>query len=474
MKKKILTALASILASLGIATSAMAVTTEFHGQMQQGIAGSTDTDALAGNQGAVKTDYFSYNGRLGGYGASLSKLQAFGEHTKSNVWGMTKARLEFQAKSDDGLAKFVYGLEVGTVDWGYSTSSTSKENGFGLSGDGVNQETRFAYLEFAVPGMGKDHKIMAGLQPVNINDWVWKETAAGLSYHGKQGDSKWQLGWVRGENGGNNHGGIADADNDYFWGKVEGKLSKEFKLGGYLIYSDLGEEASAIKTDGKNADLYDATYWYVGLNADIVSGKFFGGADLIYQGGDIEFQNVDLDDMDRSAWLGTLSLGYKISDAFKMYANFIYVSGDDDPYDNDASNFDSIDVDVKVGQIFTKDGFMADMDRFYSDAPYIADAGLINYSIGGKYAIDKKNDLRIEARYLQSSEDIYYTCCDNADDLGVELDFWYDYKYNKNLKLVLEGAYLFSGDALDLLVKHPGQEEADNIFQIVGGAEFKF
>jgi len=178
--------------------------------------------------------------------------------------------------------------------------------------------------------------------------------------------------------------------------------------------------------------------------------------------------------MDRSAWLGTLSLGYKISDAFKMYANFIYVSGDDDPYDNDASNFDSIDVDVKVGQIFTKDGFMADMDRFYSDAPYIADAGLINYSIGGKYAIDKKNDLRIEARYLQSSEDIYYTCCDNADDLGVELDFWYDYKYNKNLKLVLEGAYLFSGDALDLLVKHPGQEEADNIFQIVGGAEFKF
>jgi len=473
MNKKILTALASILASLGIATSAMAVTTEFHGEMLQGVGTSSNTNAISGPQGAVKTDYFSYNGRLGGSGASVSKLTVFGNDTPSNVFGLSKLRLQFEAKSDDGLAKFVYASEVGTIDWGYGTSSTSKENGFGLSGDGVNVETRFAYLDFAVPGMGKNHKIMAGLQPISINEWVWKETAAGLSYHGKQGDNKWQLGWVRGENGGNNHGGIADADNDYFFGKVEGQVSKEFKLGGFAIYSDLGEEVSAIKTDGKNSDIYDATYWYLGLDGDMKFGNIFGNFALMYQGGDIEFQNIDLDDLDRSAWLGSLTLGYKISDPFKIYANFTYVSGDDDPYDNDASNFDSIDTDVKIGMILFKDGLMSDLDRFYSDAPYIADAGFINYSIGGKYAIDKKNNLRVEARYLQTAEDVYYSCCDKADDVGVELDFWYDYKYNKNLTLKLEGGYLFSGDALDLLVKHAG-DDADNIYMLIGGAQFKF
>lgn len=465
MKKKILTALASILASLGIATSAMAVTTEFHGQMWQGVGSSTNTDALKGNQGAVKTDFFSYNGRLGGLGASVPGLAVFGNNTPSNVFGLSKMRLQFEAKSDDGLAKFVYAAEVGTTDWGYT--------GFGLSGDGVNNETRFAYLDFAIPGMGKNHTVKAGLQPININSWVWKETAAGLSYHGKQGDNKWQLGWVRGENGGNNHGGVADADNDYFFGKVSGKLSKEFTLGGFAIYTDLGEEKSAIKTDGKNQDIYDATYWYLGLDGKMESGKFFGSFDLMYQGGDIEFQNIDLDDLDRSAWLGSLTLGYKLNDMFNMYANYTYVSGDDDPYDNDASNFDSIDTDVAVGMIFFKDGLMADLDRFYSDAPYVADAGFINYSIGGKYKFDKKNDLRVEARYMQTAEDIYYTCCNEEDELGFELDFWYNYKYNKNLDLKLEGAYLFSGDAMDLLVKNPG-DDADDIFMLVGGAVFKF
>ena len=81
-------------------------------------------------------------------------------------------------------------------------------------------------------------------------------------------------------------------------------------------------------------------------------GPLFGNFDLIYQGGDIEFEDPAYQDLDHNAWLGNLTVGYKFSDKFKMYANVLYVSGDDDPTDDDVENFNSIDVDVKVGRLF--------------------------------------------------------------------------------------------------------------------------
>ncbi|MEZ4568314.1 MAG: hypothetical protein R2860_15590 [Desulfobacterales bacterium] len=51
------------------------------------------------------------------------------------------------------------------------------KNKFGLSGDGVTQETRFAMPKWRFPASVA--KLRASLQPTKINDWVWSETAAG-------------------------------------------------------------------------------------------------------------------------------------------------------------------------------------------------------------------------------------------------------------------------------------------------------
>jgi len=180
--KKLTMSLVGGAAVLGFAGSAMAFNTEFHGSMLQIIGATTNYGHLDPVQLAAK-----YGGsvfRSSELGNSGIKSFTFMDADNGETFGLSKARLRFEGTTDDGLAKFVYGLEVGAVNWGNGASG--KAGGFGLSGDGVNQETRFVYADFAIPNMDKNQRIVAGLQPVNMNKWVWKETAAGLSYKGKR------------------------------------------------------------------------------------------------------------------------------------------------------------------------------------------------------------------------------------------------------------------------------------------------
>lgn len=463
--KKLTMSLVGGAAVLGFAGSAMAFNTEFHGVMWQAVGATTNYGHLDETQKGS-----SYGGsvfRSSELGSSGIKDFTFMDADNGETFGLTKARLTFEGTTDDGLAKFVYGLEVGTTNWGNGASG--KEGGFGLSGDGVNQETRFAYADFAIPGLDKNQRLVAGLQPVNINEWVWKETAAGLSYKGKYGDAKWELGWYRGETGTNSNDNDDASDDDYFTAKLGGKVMEGVNLGLFGIYKDAGHEK--FDDPGATGDYFNDEIYYAGLTGDLKGGPFFGNFDLVYEGGEVEVDEGH-GDLDRSAWLGNLTLGYKFNDQFKLYANALYASGDDDPDDGDIDNFSSIDVDVPIGIIFFKDGLLSDCDRFTSDVPYFQDRGLINYALTGEYQVDDKNHVRAAVRYLMTAED-FEKDTESDDAIGTELDLWYTYKYNKNLDLRLDAAYLFADDAADLMTAGD-DNDADDIFTVAGGAVIKF
>ncbi len=473
MGNKILVPVLIFFILLSFTGTAAALDIKFHGNMWQTI-GSTDfASTLQSGHKSGKTDFFSYNNQLNLEGDKKGYDFLDDEENISTFFGLTKARLRFEAVTDDGRAKFVYGLEVGTINWG------DKDKKFGLSGDGINQETRFAYLQLAIPGLGDNQLIRAGLQPTKINHWVWTETAAGLTYHGKHGKAKWMLGWYRGDEdraGGGNNGN----DDDYYVAKIEGKVLPDLTLGLFAIWAELGNNdvkgyswAGDLATN-TDTRVYDAQYYYLGTTSKFDNGMFFGNYDFIYQGGDIEFdQDTGLaaaHDLDRKAWLGNLTLGYKFNNNFKLYGNILYVSGDDDPNDNDAENFDSIDVDVKVGIIFFKDSILSACDRFISDAPYLQDKGLINYALTGEYKIDKKHHIRGAVRYLQTAEDLE-RFNKKEDDLGTEFDIWYTYKYNKYVKIKVDCGYLVAGKGADLLA---AGSDGGNVYKIGAGIQFKF
>jgi hypothetical protein len=468
MKKGCFNVMLAAVLSLAIAGTAYAFKFDFHGKMWQTVGVTDNYAAMKSPQKSGPTDYFSYNGDLNSKGMSSGIYNVMSENEDA-LFGLTKARLRFEGTTDDGLAKFVYGLEVGTINWGdarsFKPDDPDYDKKFGLSGDGINQETRFAYAEVAMPGIGG--KVRAGLQPTKINHWVWTETAAGLTYHRSFGGWKTMAGWYRGED--QETTSDIEGDNDYFVIKADNKLTQNTTLGFFGIYTDLDTDVTNVGA----GDKYDGEYYYLGLTGKYKKGKLFSDVDLIYQGGDIDFDNDAIDDLDRSAWLGNLTVGVKVTDKFKISANILYVSGDDDPNDDDAENFDAIDVDVKVGTIFFKDSVMADCDRFISDAPYIMDKGLINYAIEGEYQISAKNNLRAAVRYLMTAEDLELKTNESDDDLGYEFDLWYAYTLNKHVDLVIDAAYLIAGDGADHLAKSDNYD-ADDLYKLAAGIKISF
>lgn len=463
MKKGCFSFMLTAILFLVLAGTAYAFSFDFHGKMWQTVGVTDNYGAMATPQKSGPTDYFSYQGRLNEAGMKTSggtpTLYNVMSENDDALFGLTKARLRFEGTTDDGLAKIVYGLEVGTINWG----DTNADKKFGLSGDGVNQETRFAYAEVVMPVIGG--KIRAGLQPTKINHWVWTETAAGLTYHSDFGGWKTMAGWYRGED--QETTSNIEGDNDYFVIKADNKLTPNTTLGFFGIYTDLDKDETTL------GDEYDGEYYYLGLTGKYNKGKLFGDFDFIYQGGDIDFDAPAIDDLDRSAWLGNLTVGFKVSDNFKISGNILYVSGDDDPNDDDAENFDAIDVDVFIGTIFFKDSVMADCDRFISDAPYIMDKGLINYAIQGEYQINAKNHLRAAVRYLMTAEDLEFKPNESDDDLGYEFDLWYTYKLNKHVQLKIDAAYLAAGDGADHLAKSDNYD-SDDIYKLAAGIKISF
>jgi hypothetical protein len=456
MKKGWFNLMVAAVLLLVVAGTSYAFKFDFHGKMWQTVGVTDSYEAMKGPQKSGPTDYFSYNGQLNDKGIKPGMYSVMSENDDA-IFGLTKARLRFEGTTDDGLAKVVYGLEVGTNNWG--------DDDFDLSGDPDNQETRFAYAEVVMPVIGG--KVRAGLQPTKINHWVWTETAPGLTYHGDFGTWKTMVGWYRGEDSTTAN---IEGDNDYFVVKADNKLTQNTTLGFFGIYTDLDKDETSASAGG---DEYDGDYYYLGLTGKYKRGKLFSDVDLIYQGGDIDFDDTAIDDLDRSAWLGNLTVGFKVSDKFKISGNILYVSGDDDANDDDAENFDAIDVDVKIGTIFFKDSIMSDCDRFISDAPYILDKGLINYAIQGEYQINGKNYLRAAVRYLMTAEDLELKLNESDDDLGYEFDLWYAYTLNKHVDLIIDAAYLVAGDGADHLAENDNYD-SDDLYKLAAGIKISF
>lgn len=72
-------------------------------------------------------------------------------------------------------------MEVGSLKYGDKhKGSVGKSTGGGYSGDGVNTETRWLYVDFQNPFIKRKNRFRLGLQPVGLNTFVWNETAMGV------------------------------------------------------------------------------------------------------------------------------------------------------------------------------------------------------------------------------------------------------------------------------------------------------
>ncbi len=451
MKKIVLYLIMTAVLSLPLAGAASAFSFDFHGSMLNTMTTTNNTNTLKNEQKSGGTDVFSST-----TSGTFNKWKTVFDEGDTTQFAKTKVRLRFEGTTDDGRAKFVYGFEGGAYYWG--------DDNFDLSGDSTTTETRFAYAQLSA----LNGKFTAGLQKTGLNKWVWTETASGLKYQTNINDWKLTGAWFRGYDAFGRTNKVSTNDNDdFFFLKANGKVNENLKLGFFGLYNNLKQEK-------KYATNYSANYYWLGITGKFKADRIFGDFDAIYNGGTIDYDKGLGHDVDRSGYLGNLTVGYKVNDKFKVSLNTLYVSGDDDPNDNDADNFDSVDTDIKCGIVlFTGDSLTGKADNFVSDAPFINDRGLINIALQGEYQIDPKNKVRAAVRKLYSAEDLDYIAGKKKDnDIGYEFDLWYSYKFNKNVALKAEFGYLVTGDGADQLTSN-GHADSD-MYQASAGMVFKF
>jgi hypothetical protein len=470
---------------IGFAVEAVAVEFAFHGDMNNRFLIYTDrSDWLQNEQAGT-----------------------IGDKTVDATYAELKYRYWFEASDDDGDVKGVYAIEIGGVRWGREGSG--KALGGSYSGDSVNVESRWAYLDFQTPGVEKKLRWRMGLQPWKINSFLWEETATGLNLYGMPTDLiDFQAAWIRSVDklaSDESERNLDDVDN--ILGRVNFNINPELKIGVFGLYTWGDNDADVVTEPDPNPTgltayaqvtprnyLYKAwasdarSSWYnIGVDGSWSPGKFFINWDLIYQGGSLDEINFDdtefsglmsSGDFDISAWLGHADIGYKFGKP-KLTYTFWYATGDDDAGDKDFDGFLSIDLD-RTDSLSMFEGNYADDASYFSERGYMLDKGFIMNKLALDYQWTEKLRVGTAVMYMMTAEDIKYSNfsggSESNDDLGFELNGYLSYMLFKNMELAVNAGFLWSGDAMDafeLGTQRDGSAD-ENIFVSSARVRWKF
>ena len=476
MKKTL--AVAAIVSTMGLAGSAVAAEFAFHGDLDHRFQVYTNhADFLMG-------DKFKKGG-----GVDVKE-------DADDSWGEVKYRMWAEMASDNKNVKGVYAVEIGGLEFGQS-GSVGKSKGGLYSGDGVNVETRWAYLDMQMPGVSNKMRVKTGLQPFNLNKYFWKETVMGLNFDGQSGNVGYYFGWERPYRVSAKSGGADVEDVDALVGKINFKVAKS-KIGLFASYisSDAGtsfDKDTGARTYGK----LDANKWQIKKLKDTVdlgvytigaTGKMnfspvFVNFDAIYQGGSIDnAQYVDQDgvksaahDYDLSSYFFHVDVGSKIG-ATKITGTYWYASGDDDPKDDEVNAYLSTDVDMGASMVLMEGHPTS--DDYFTERPYILDKGMHLF----KLAVDNKatDKLKIGGAllYMMTAEDITYTGANGqhfADDsIGTEIDAYIKYKMYPDVTLSFNFGYLMTDDAMDYFESDLNGSADEDIYTIGARLRYKF
>lgn len=470
----------AIAVAMGATGSAQAVKFEFHGDLDNRFLLFTDQSRFPTN--ASITDG-SQNERVGNF----------------------KYRMWTTAATDDGSTKGVFAIEVGSVRFGRPTGAGAGLGG-AFSGDGVNVETRWAYVDTDVGGPGR---LKIGLQPYSLNKHLWKETAAGVLLDGAfgGGDTKYKFAWIRGSESFNDDRSVSD-DLDAFsakfnftpWDRVKlgvfglVQLSNDEDDGTTIDCSPTGSRKGARCWEVKNFATGGADFSLTSIGVDgsytkpTDSGNFFINWDVIVQDGSLDNTTFTATDgtvaaasnFDVGAQMARFEVGAKVRKTTYKYT-FLWQSGDDDPNDDDFEAFLATDMDSTDSAIFSEESITSDI--FLVETNYLFDKGIFQNRFDVGHEINKKLWVGGALSLLALAEDVTYVngvgTRFEEDALGVEISGRLKYKFAPRTVFEAQLAFLAADDAMDFFeggVGEPPQDgDADeDIVKLNARVRYKF
>jgi hypothetical protein len=409
----------------------------------------------------------------------------------NDSWGEVKYRLWAEAASDNKNVKGVYAMEIGGLEFGKDYNADKPmSTGGDYSGDGVNVETRWAYLDMQVPGVSDKMRMKTGLQPFNLNKYFWKETVMGVNLDGKAGNFGYYVGWERPYrvDGGSSSPDVGDVDA--FVGKFSFSPMEKSTVGFFAAY--IGNDAEPNAYNTISATTWEIKKWNdtvdLGVYTMGVTGKFnvnnlFFTGDFIYQGGSIDnatYEDQDgiispYHDFDVSAFFAHMDVGAKIG-ATKITGTYMYASGDDDPTDDSLDAYMATDVDMGFSQVITEGH--ATTDDYFTERPYILDKGMHLFKLAVDNKVSDKLKVGGALLYMMTAEDITYTNAAGqafADDgIGTEIDMYIKYKLYPDVTLSMNFGYLFTDDAMDYFESDLNGSADEDIYTVGARLRYKF
>jgi hypothetical protein len=418
------------LVALAMATPALAVDVTVHGDLNHRFNLYTNQSPMYSSSETIKK-------AIGGTALTSSNDQ-------SAFWGDIKYRLWTELSTNDGAAKAVYAIELGALRFG--DSKYGKGGGATYSGDGVNIETRWAYGDFQLPFVQSKARLQIGLLPWMVNHYVWQETAMGVQLKGDTGPVGYTVGWARGhENQFDNSNSNAFDDADAILLRGDLKPADGVKVGLFGLwqrqdaYDGRGGVESAYEIKSFGNDRY--SIYTLGTDGSFKAPVgLFVNWDGIYQGGKVKQPG----DQDVSAYFLHADVGMNLGKVRLTLTDW-YASGDDDPTDGKIKNFMSTDVDMFDSVVLFEGGFTD--DNYFTEAPYIANAGLWLNKLAADFQATDKTKLGGAVLYLRTAKDLY-NGVSFEKNIGTELDAYVSHKLYPNVEVALNAGYLFADDVL--------------------------
>ncbi|MBW2572713.1 MAG: hypothetical protein JRE61_10275 [Deltaproteobacteria bacterium] len=470
---------------LGLTVPALGAEFTFHGDFNNRFMVYTDQSGLFAGAGEQ----------------SLADSRLIKKGGASDSWGEIKYRLWLDAATNDGNVRGVYAIELGALDFGKPPSDTGAgpSQGGSFSGDKVNIETRWAYTDFQLPGVDSKARFRIGLQPMDINYYLWKENVMGVNFYAAPGSIEYQLAWVRGYEV-RSTATASPEDVDGLLGRVNFKPTDGLKIGLFALFNKSnadtpGGPPALPNITGSNYQLKrfakDVPFkkWDFGIDGGYETsagaGKFYTIWDLIYQTGDLDdvtFEDADGTlhsnaDVDLQAYFAKVEFGYawkKMNLNYKIW----YASGDDNSADSDFDGYVSTDVDSFDGIVLFES--YTD-DNYFTERHYLLDKGFIMNKLSLDYKVNGKLKVGVAALYMLTAEDIKYTAAANGqsvsvNDVGLEFDGYISYMLYKNVELAINAGYLLAGDAMDYWEEDSIQNGSsdENIFKSGARVRYKF
>ena len=365
-----------------------------------------------------------------------------------------------------------------------------------LLGDGVDVETRWAYLDLQTPGVDRKMRWRMGLTPWTINSFFWQETATGVKLYGDLGEMfDYEAAWIRPLDKLATSEADDDLDDlDVLYGRLDVDPTDTLKIGliGLYFHSQEDPAGTAGPRDWLLKQFDDQAsfdIWTVGVDGGWDYNNLFFNWDLLYQGGNIDDLNWNPNaqagdtftprtavgtDFDLSAWFAHADAGIKFGE-HKFTYTFWYASGDDDPNDDDFEGYLAVDLD-RDDNISLFEGLYTDDSSYFTERPYMLDKGFVMNKVAWDYKVNDKTTVGAAGMYMMTAEDIEYTnvaATDtySNDEIGFELNGYLKYMLYKNVEFKINAGYLWAGDAMDAF--ETGVDRDGNSDENLFGSSFR-